>query len=100
MGQEKTVMGPVRVWESGVINDYSEKFVEDCYVDAYTEWGKGKSFSLEVVTAPMHLVDVNYKVTKKIGFRVVVRVFESARDLMEFVNGYGSDKIIEAYYAV
>ncbi len=98
--EQQKVMGPVKVWESGGMRDYSEKFVEDCYVDAYTGFGKGKSFSLEVVTALVNVVDVDFRVTKSVEFRVVVRVFDSARDLMEFIESHGADKIIEAYYAV
>lgn len=89
------VMNPQpKIFESGLIDNYSEKFIDDCYIDAYAEFAKGKSFCMELVVVPVKRAFLKDTTC----FKIVVRVFESARELMDFVNEYGSDKIIEQIY--
>lgn len=75
------------IFRSGVVVDYSEKFVEDCYVDAYCEFAQGKSFCIEVVVMPEG------------GFQCRVIIFENPYMMKEFIGNYGEEKLIEIFYS-
>lgn len=89
------------IFRSGVILDYSEKFVEDCYIDAYSEFAKDKSFCIELCTVEK----TRFQLLKhrcpyvEIGFQCVVRVFESPDKMLDFINKFGEEKLSEIYYS-
>ncbi len=96
MNNQKEVRGnPFETWNSPVFDNYSERFVEDCYVDAYCNFAEGMSFCMELNV----VVKPRFFLKAATGFMLTVRIFDGREDMMNYINRTGADKFIEVFYA-
>ncbi len=86
----------VEIWKSPIVEQYSEKFVEDCYIDAYSEFAKGRSFSMQLSVA----AKPRFFLKPVTGFMITVCIFDNPLDLHSFVQQGGEDKFVEVFYSI
>ncbi len=82
-------------WNSPVFDNYSEKIIEDAYIDAYSEFANGRSFCMELNV----IVKPRFFLKSVTGFMITVRIFDDREDMMNYINRNGGDKFIEVFYA-
>ncbi len=84
------------IYRSSVYPSYAEKLAEDSFIDAHSNLANGKSFCIEIQV----VLEQRFFLKYTTGFQAVIFVFETPRQMFDFINQRGLDKFVEIFYEI